>query len=499
MAFALSKLSHRLRDLSRKASDGGTRLIARAQRHESLSAVVQDGTLEGISSTSMGGVGLHTFLESGSSALGAIDRLDGEGLSALLERTCAAGRSVEDHGLDPVPQAAETDPLCAEIPAPGGPAFREIATSRFRSEISALGSQVYGEHKDLAVRVAGSFGQDEWRIVRWDGSDIGFVVPRARVMVTVTARAAGGAITQHDYLSSSRLDFFGEDATRETVLQAARGAAGAARALVGAPPPPGGSHPLLIDHALAKGLAHEAFGHAAEADSFRTSILARDERFRRGERVGSDRISIIDEPIVGDHAYQPVSAHGVIRRKTVIVRSGILDEALTDLFSARDCNMPLRGSARAQDFASPPIPRMSNIRIEMVQPRPLPAPRREVSAETLRDLLGDAGIFERHPEVVYLSGYTGGQVNPKTGAFVFNSLLSYRLRPDAVEVCQPAVFSGSALAALRSIDEAFGDLVLDAIGQCGKAGQQVPSSGGSHAFLYLEPNDEVLVGGRSGP
>jgi hypothetical protein len=37
---------------------------------------------------------------------------------------------------------------------------------------------------------------------------------------------------------------------------------------------------------------------------------------------------------------------------------------------------------------------------------------------------------------------------------------------------------------------------LDAIGTCGKWGQSVPSSGGSHGYVFLEPNEAVGVGGR---
>jgi TldD protein len=50
--------------------------------------------------------------------------------------------------------------------------------------------------------------------------------------------------------------------------------------------------------------------------------------------------------------------------------------------------------------------------------------------------------------------------------------------------------------ALKSIREGFGPLLLDAIGTCGKWGQNVPSSGGSHYFLFLEPHDAVRLGGR---
>ena len=48
--------------------------------------------------------------------------------------------------------------------------------------------------------------------------------------------------------------------------------------------PPSGDDRLLIDFALAKGLAHEAFGHAAESDSLDSSILGDGGRFKAGER-----------------------------------------------------------------------------------------------------------------------------------------------------------------------------------------------------------------------
>ena len=38
-------------------------------------------------------------------------------------------------------------------------------------------------------------------------------------------------------------------------------------------------------------------------------------------------------------------------------------------------------------------------------------------------------------------------------------------------------------------------LELDALGHCGKWGQSVPSSGGSHYFLVLDPDPTVKLGG----
>jgi TldD protein len=97
--------------------------------------------------------------------------------------------------------------------------------------------------------------------------------------------------------------------------------------------------------------------------------------------------------------------------------------------------------------------------------------------------------------VVFLSGYSGGQVNPTTGDFVFNCKAIYVLSRDGVTFHKPAIFSGSMFSALHAVREAFGPLLLDALGYCGKWGQSVPSSGGSHYFLVLEPDPKVRLGG----
>jgi TldD protein len=263
-----------------------------------------------------------------------------------------------------------------------------------------------------------------------------------------------------------------------------------------APAHAAGSFPLVIDYALAKGLAHEAFGHASEADGFRSSILARGGRFRTGDLVGASHVSIIDEPQAKDHAWQPYSASGGKRLRATIVDHGRLADALTDPWSQAASGVRLTNADRAESFRVAPLPRMTNIRIEVDHPLPAPGRFEDYGPEEVRALLSDAGVLRRHPRVVFLSGYSGGQVNPTTGDFVFNCKAIYTLTDAGVALHKPAIFSGSMFGALGAIREAFGPLLLDAIGTCGKWGQSVPSSGGSHYFLVLDPDPSVRLGGR---
>ena len=88
-------------------------------------------------------------------------------------------------------------------------------------------------------------------------------------------------------------------------------------------------------------------------------------------------------------------------------------------------------------------------------------------------------------------------MNPALGDFVFHSTALYELTPEGTRLYKPGIFSGRIEAALHSISRGFGPLRLDAAGTCGKAGQGVPSSGGSHHFLLLEEHEDVRIGGRS--
>jgi TldD protein len=318
-----------------------------------------------------------------------------------------------------------------------------------------------------------------------------------RCVLRVAASSSGNARhTVGTSVSSPHPALYDDPATVATLLARARSASSLAAALPDAPSHPAGSFPLVIDYALAKGLAHEAFGHASEADGFRSSILAKDGRFRAGDVVGASHVSVVDEPQSGDHAWQPYSASGEKRLRATIVDRGRLADALTDPWSQAGSGARLTNADRAESFRSAPLPRMSNIRIELIDPLPAPGRFEDYGPTEVRALLAGAGVLKRHPRVVFLSGYSGGQVNPATGDFVFNCKAIYALTESGVTLHKPAIFSGSMFGALGAIREGFGPLLLDAIGTCGKWGQSVASSGGSHYFLTLDPDPGVRLGGR---
>jgi TldD protein len=481
-------------EMSRRARSAGMLLIARAQCRTARGVMVRRGKVEGASISSSGGQGLHVVTPEGRTALASRDDFRPDETLLLLGRVIeTAGQSA---GLRiTTGELPSLRPLQGRELAADSEAFSKIRLDEVGRRLVELEAEILSRVPGVQLSVSFHAEVEAWRIFRSDGTDVLFSIPRCTLGAHATSGGDGARHGVSTSLFHTRPDVLSIDSSVDTFMKKAESAARLARDLPDAPNHPAGSYPLVIDYALAKGLAHEAFGHAAEADGYRSSVLARDGRFRRGEQVGAGHVSIIDEPVPGDHAWQPFSANGLPRERVVLVDHGRLSEGLSDPWSAGPGGVRLSGAARAQSYRRAPQPRMTNIRIEVDRPLAAPGAFEDYGPEKVRQLLLESGVFERHPRVVFLSGYSGGQVNPTTGDFVFNCKAIYALGSDGIDFHKPAIFSGSMFGALDSVREAFGPLKLDAIGHCGKWGQQVPSSGGSHYFLVIDPHPDVRLGG----
>lgn len=482
--------------LAQRARAAGVYLIWRTQARRFQRVLVRDGRVEETSTSSISGTGLQVFTEDGVTALASRDDLLPEAALGLIEgavRAASGGSALGVHRASlpvlPVARARAVPDTC--------PGFAGLSLHDVGIRLIELEQEWSRRVPGPSVRVGFGADLDAWRVGRSDGTDVLYAMPRCVIRGAATSPSAGARHTVGTAVASPDPRLLWDPERAELFLRRAEAAARLSLRLPDAPAHASGAFPLVIDYALAKGLAHEAFGHASEADAFRSSVLARDGRFRAGEEVGAAHVSIVDDTLAGDHAWQPFSPNGLPRRRATIVDHGHLLEALSDPWSAAEAGVSVTGAERAESYRHAPVPRMSNIRIEVDHPVAAPGTFEDYGPDEVRDLLAGAGVFRRHPRVVFLSGYSGGQVNPATGDFVFNCKALYDLSEAGVALFRPAIFSGSMFGALQSIREAFGPLLLDALGTCGKWGQSVSSSGGSHWFLVLDPHPSVRIGGTA--
>jgi TldD protein len=486
-----------LRLLLDEARSAGCSLIARAQERRRRQILVASGRIDETRALLSRGLGFHLFDADGHTSFAATDGWDEASTRAALQRAlrdlqvARKARSVRVRGLDTAERAE------AEVHPPTCYPLQQPSVADLANSLLELNGEVEGAVPELRVRSHLGLEREWWRIVRSDGTDVSFSMPRARLTHSLAVGERGKTVTAVASGFAPSAEVLLDERLRAISSRRAVSSGRTLAALLDAETIEGGSWPVVIDHALAKTLAHEALGHAAESDSLRSSILAREGVFRTGQQVAAPEVSVVDEPIEGDWAWQPWDSNGVRRRAVRVVREGILNEALSDLFSAESAGVPVTGAARAESYRSVPIPRMSNIRIEFRGPAPLEIETDDdLEPEQVRQALLREGILDPgRPRVAYLSGFRGGQVNPVTGDFVFNCQAIYELGLEGSWLRRPAIFSGSVLEALRSIRAAFGGLRLDSLGMCGKRGQYVPSSGGSHRLLFLEASPHMRLGG----
>ncbi len=306
--------------------------------------------------------------------------------------------------------------------------------------VNSQGTDIYTEVSRTYARA---------RIIARDGGDIvGFVA------------SAGGTGGYEVFDLSDPIEHFVESARS------------AARILT-AEPTPSGKFPVVTDPDLTGVFAHEALGHATEADLVQSgsSCLAG----KIGEKIGNDIVTIVDDPTLPNiYGSFPYDAEGVRAKRKVLVDKGVLRSYIVNRETAARYGIEPNGGARAESYAHRPIVRMSNTFIEN----------------------GDHSFEELIEDIkygIYAKGSRGGQVDTTRGSFQFSAEEAFLIENG--EVTRPlkdVSLSGMTLEILKMIDAVGNDLRLSSPGNCGK-GQWVPvSDGGPHVRIQ----GAVIGGGQ---
>jgi len=241
-----------------------------------------------------------------------------------------------------------------------------------------------------------------------------------------------------------------------------------AQRLLGAPVAPKGRFTVVLDPEMTGVFAHEAVGHASEADSIvdRESILTG----RIGKKIGNELVTIADDPTADDFGAYEFDDEGVKARKTTIIEGGVLRNFINSRETAFKTKSAPNGHARAGSYDSLPIVRMSNTYFS----------RGKHSMEDVFDV--KSGI--------YLKGMKGGSVDIFSGGFMFKAEEAYEIKNGEYgKVLRDATLSGNILSTLRNVS-AVGKDFGTSPGICGKMGQEAPvSDGGPHIKV-----EDMMVG-----
>ena len=249
-------------------------------------------------------------------------------------------------------------------------------------------------------------------------------------------------------------------------------AADQALRLLESKPVPAGKFTCVLDNKMTGMLAHEAFGHACEADAILAGASVLEGRI--GQSVAAEGISLVDDPTLErTFGYFGYDWEGIRAKKHVLIENGTLKGFLHNLESSSRMRIKPNGSSRAQTYQNTPIIRMSNTYIG-----PGDWKKDEVIEEVRRGML--------------IQGNQYGYVEPAKGQFMFKCDEAYEIKDGIVgQRYRDASLSGVILEVLKNVRSVGNDFKLGDPGYCGKGGQSARTTdGGPHICV-----DHVVVGG----
>jgi len=260
---------------------------------------------------------------------------------------------------------------------------------------------------------------------------------------------------------------------QEDPVALARKAAGRAILMLGADDAPTGTMPVVLSSEAGGTMIHEAVGHGFEADLVQKGLSK--YAGQRDKVIGSTVVTVVDDSTLeGKRGSFAVDDEGNPAQRTVLIESGVLQDYMYDVVTARKENRASTGNGRRQSFRDKPIPRMTNTLI--------------VSGDT-----DPAEILAATPNGLYVCKMGGGQVNTVNGDFVFEVSEGYLIEDGSQgRPVRGASLIGNGPEVLMKIDLVGNDLGFG-IGTCGKDGQGVPV-GDAQPTLRISA---LTVGGTS--
>jgi len=237
-------------------------------------------------------------------------------------------------------------------------------------------------------------------------------------------------------------------------------------ALLSAGKVPPGMYDVICAPDVSGVIAHEAFGHGVELDMF-LKDRARSRQYL-GKPVASSLVDILDDPShpAGRGSYF-FDDEGQLASPTYIIRNGVFERGLSDLFSAHSLGVPRSANGRRESFERKVYARMSNTFFAR----------------------GDTPVQDMIESVehgVYLQHVSSGMEDPKGWGMQVTSHYGEEILHGKLtgRIFAPVGITGYVPDILQSISAVGDDFALDG-GTCGKGHKEwAPvSSGGPHLKL----------------
>lgn len=447
---------------------GATHAEVRLETVQENRLQVEDGELQGLVSGAETGFGIRVLV-GGAWGFASSNDESTEAWRGAIERAVRLARLASADQREPV-RLADAPALRAEIHQKPRKPGATVGVEERLALLARIEAAVREQPEIRSVTTSCADVLVQKRFVDSSGTDLRWSQARAVAQAHFTARREGEISARSMRVGATAgWELFDE----QDPVAKARDAARRTVEALGAPAAKGGRRTVVVDSELAGVFAHEAVGHASESDL----IAAGESCFkgRLGEKLGIDGLSIRDDSTVpGGFGSFPFDDNGVAGQSKPILENGILVGFLCDREHAAALGAKPNGAARAQDFHSRPLVRMSNTLI------------------AAGDFPEDE-VFAGIKDGVYCKGSRGGQVDCARGTFLFNAQESFRIQDGQVTTpVRDVSLTGDILTTLHNIDALGNEARLGDPGYCGK-GQWVPVCDGGPLVRIKD----CLVGGAA--
>ena len=391
-----------------------------------------------------------------------------------LNKASIMAASIANHGGNRVAQAPSDLPF--QRLYPGGDPTSKISNDekvRLLSELDQFTRALDSRIAEVSISIQGS--TERVLVYSSDGTNQFDDRPQVNCRIHVVVKDGNRSESGQDG-SGGRfaLDtFFENDFARPKEM--AREAVRMALIKLDSVAAPAGEMPVVLGPGWAGVLLHEAVGHGLEGDCERkkTSCFAG----KVGEKVASELCTVVDDAtLAGRRGSLSIDDEGTPGQRTVLIEDGILRGFMWDKHNALLTGQQSTGNGRRQSFANVTIPRMTNTFMLAGESDP-------------------EDIIRSVNKGVYCQAFSGGQVDPSSGRFVFATTEAYLIEDG--KITQPihgCMLTGYPWDVMNSISMVGSDFALDrGIGTCGKQGQGVPVGVGQPTIKV----EKITVGGTA--
>jgi len=227
-----------------------------------------------------------------------------------------------------------------------------------------------------------------------------------------------------------------------------------------------GYYECVATPSVAGTIAHEAFGHGVEMDMFLKGRARAADYV--GKVVASPLVSIMEDPTVeGAYGSYFVDDEGQLASPTHIIRDGVFERGITDLYSATRLGISRTANGRREAFTNKVYPRMSNTYFA----------RGETPVEE---------IIQSVEQGIYLDRISSGMEDPKNWGIQVTAHVGREIVGGKFtgRLFSPVGITGYVPDVLESISLVGDDFVLSG-GTCGKGHKEfVPVSDGGPHFRF---------------